>query len=128
MLVLAHANNSAPKPVTWPDKVTVSHVLVNMPQLDSTSLQFRVYMYSMKHQRLVAKCYEEITIYDYKKAKKTTLPPHLVGLLQDLFKKQVDVGIRTDAFIRAAEDRLRMMEKLPDKPQTENEEADVKEE
>ena len=82
-------------------------------------------MYSTRHKRLVAKCYEEITIYDYKRAKKTTLPPHLVHLLQGMFKRQVEVGTRTKSLVRAVERYIRTMEQLPDKPEAEMNEVSL---
>ncbi|KAI1849504.1 hypothetical protein JX265_012755 [Neoarthrinium moseri] len=42
------------------------------------------------HRRIAARTEEDIVIYDYKAASKTTMPPFVLGVFQDTWQRQVD--------------------------------------
>lgn len=43
---------------------------------------------SHKHRRIAARTYEDVAIYDYRKAKKTVLPDFMLDVLRDTWQKQ----------------------------------------
>ncbi|KAG0138675.1 thioesterase-like superfamily-domain-containing protein [Tuber indicum] len=57
-------------PIEWPDKVTVYHKL---SEVGDSSFTLGVIILSEKHQRLAARCMEDIVVYNYKP--KGTSPP-----------------------------------------------------
>ncbi|KAI9172639.1 Thioesterase/thiol ester dehydrase-isomerase [Paramyrothecium foliicola] len=97
-------------PVTFPDQITVVHQLTKEPDLDSTSLQFRVAMYSERHKREVARCWEDIVIYDYRRAKKATLEPHFIERLRLMYALQMQAKKDTDAILAPIFERVADLE------------------
>lgn len=76
------------QPVTFPDQINVVYKLAQAPEANSTSLFLEAAIYSSRNRRLAAKCYEELVVYNYRKAERATLPPWLYAGLRDVWKMQ----------------------------------------
>ncbi|KAI1259415.1 thioesterase-like superfamily-domain-containing protein [Xylariaceae sp. FL1019] len=68
-------------PVTYPDTFSAYHKLSLKPEDTHTSLFLEGIIFSHRHQRVAARLTEDIAIYDYTKASKTTLPAFTLGPL-----------------------------------------------
>ncbi|KAA8568486.1 hypothetical protein EYC84_007517 [Monilinia fructicola] len=78
-------------PLTWPDHISVYHKLSHAPNdhiPPSGSFKLEVLIVSELHQRVAARCVEEIVTYDYKKGKKEALQPWLVDALTKTWEEQ----------------------------------------
>ncbi|KFA77645.1 hypothetical protein S40288_02696, partial [Stachybotrys chartarum IBT 40288] len=75
-------------PVTFPDQINVVYKLTQAPKADSTSLFLEAAIYSSRNRRLAAKCYEELVVYNYRKAERATLPSWLYAGLRDVWNMQ----------------------------------------
>jgi hypothetical protein len=74
--------------VTFPDQINVVYKLTQAPKADSTSLFLEAAIYSSRNRRLAAKCYEELVVYNYRKAERATLPSWLYAGLRDVWNMQ----------------------------------------
>jgi hypothetical protein len=74
--------------MTSPDTVSAYHRLSVRPEADHTSLFLDCFIFSHKHRRVAARTTEEVAIYDYREARKTTLPNFALGVLQDTWQRQ----------------------------------------
>lgn len=74
--------------MTYPDNVTVMHRLVQRPDYHSDRLFFDVIIYSERHQRAAAKCFEDVAVYDYRAGKKSPLQAHVVDELREIYDLQ----------------------------------------
>lgn len=74
--------------MTYPDKVTVMHKLVDKPDYTSDKIILEAVAYSERHQRLAARFIEDIAVYDYRLGKKAPLKPFMVEELQKMFEMQ----------------------------------------
>jgi hypothetical protein len=76
------------KPIKYPDRVTVLHKLRSKPKADTDHFILDVLIVSELHRRVAARCVEDIVIYDYKAAKKSSMEPFMVERLQETFELQ----------------------------------------
>ncbi|KAJ4348518.1 uncharacterized protein N0V89_009895 [Didymosphaeria variabile] len=76
------------KPIKYPDRVTVLHKLRSKPKADTDHFILDVLILSELHRRVAARCVEDIVIYDYKAAKKSSMKPFMVEKLQETFELQ----------------------------------------
>lgn len=99
-------------PMTYPDRVTVFHKLRSMPETHHDAFMLDVLMFSERQRRPVARCVEDIVIYDYRKGAKTTLEatPFALKAFQDTFALQEAAAIINRGRARSIEDRVRMLE------------------
>lgn len=101
-------NHCSIKPLTYPDRVTVLHKLSMKPGVDSDIISLDAAIYSEKYQRLAAKCVEEIVVYDYKAAKRTSLRDFMVDDLVKTYdlqqKNQMEMEERVLDMERVLED------------------------
>jgi len=74
--------------MTSPDTVSAHHRLSIRPEADHTSLFLDCLIFSHKHRRAAARTTEEVAIYDYREARKTTLPSFALSVLQDTWQRQ----------------------------------------
>lgn len=76
----------------YPDHITVFHKLAHEPKKDLDSLYFDVVVLSEKHQRIAARLFEDVALYDYPKAKRVTLAslPFLSDALTEQWRRQKD--------------------------------------
>ncbi|EEY14897.1 conserved hypothetical protein [Verticillium alfalfae VaMs.102] len=75
-------------PMAYPDQVTVVYKLAERPTYASDHLKLDALLLSEQHRRVAARCIEEVTIYDYRAAKKAVLPPHMVDRLAETYELQ----------------------------------------
>ena len=97
--------------MVYPDKISVYHKLRSKPEGDPAPSSFYLDCIVLSHQqrRMACRLEEDIVIYDYKKAGKTSMP----GFMLELFEKtwqlqeQATVDARTRIFgLQAAVERL----------------------
>ncbi|KAI1809174.1 thioesterase-like superfamily-domain-containing protein [Poronia punctata] len=98
-------------PMTAPDKVSAYHRLSIRPEAEHTSLFLDCAIYSHRHRRVAARTAEEVTIYDYRKASKTTLPDFALETLQDLWEKQQQQAVWARERIWTLLDEVERLEK-----------------
>ncbi|RAL58530.1 hypothetical protein DID88_003978 [Monilinia fructigena] len=78
-------------PITWPDHISVYHKLSFAPNdktASSGSFKLEVLIVSELHQRVAARCFEEIVTYDYERGKKEVLQPWLLDALAKTWEEQ----------------------------------------
>ncbi|KAI1308921.1 thioesterase-like superfamily-domain-containing protein [Xylaria venustula] len=75
-------------PMTTPDTISAYHRLRNCPEETHTSLILDCIILSHRHRRIAARTFEDVAIYDYRKAKKTVLPDFMLGVFRDRWRKQ----------------------------------------
>ncbi|KAI0157783.1 thioesterase-like superfamily-domain-containing protein [Xylariaceae sp. FL1272] len=80
-------------PVTYPDTFSAYHKLSIKPEREHTSLFLEGIIFSHRHQRVAARLTEDITIYDYQKGVKTTLPTFTLGPLDVTWYNQEEAII-----------------------------------
>lgn len=85
--------------MTYPDRVSVYHKLRDAPLPESTSLVLDAIVLSHKHRRAAAKIEEDVVIYDYRKAAKTTWPAFMRDVLAATFRAQEAERARASARI-----------------------------
>jgi acyl-CoA thioesterase FadM len=77
-LILKSIKTDYKLPIVYPDSVTVLHKLLAKPTTESTNVNMEVVIISHSHQRVAARCFEDIVIYDYQAGKPTSLHPYMV--------------------------------------------------
>ncbi|KAM0424164.1 hypothetical protein ACHAPT_010533 [Fusarium lateritium] len=89
-LILRSIQTDYKFPVTHPDQISVYHKILEPPTLDSDHIRLEAIIMSETHRRVAARCYEDIVIYDYKRAEKTTLKEYQVKDLANIYRSQQD--------------------------------------
>lgn len=76
--------------MTYPDRVTVFMKLRQLPEASHDSFGLDVLMLSERLRRPVARCVEDIVMYDYRNSKKATLgdTPFALNAFCDTFRLQ----------------------------------------
>jgi acyl-CoA thioesterase FadM len=97
-------------PMSWPDKISVYHKLHSRPDENTASMMLDVMILSEAKQRPAARCLEDVVVYDYKVAKKTSLPLYMLEQFQLTWELQEQARQRGLAAISGMEDRLRSIE------------------
>ncbi|RYP52863.1 hypothetical protein DL769_010600 [Monosporascus sp. CRB-8-3] len=69
-------------------KISVYHKLRALPEASDTSLILDCVILSHRHRRAAATTEEDVVIYDYKEAKKTTMPPFVLDVFRDTWRLQ----------------------------------------
>ncbi|KAI0977105.1 thioesterase-like superfamily-domain-containing protein [Xylaria arbuscula] len=75
-------------PMTTPDTISAYHRLRICPEETHTSLILDCIILSHRHRRIAARTFEDVAIYDYRKAKKTVLPDFMLDVFRDRWRKQ----------------------------------------
>ncbi|CAI6096530.1 unnamed protein product [Clonostachys chloroleuca] len=75
-------------PLFYPDNITVLHRLVNRPDKDTEKILMEAVIISNEKQRVAARCYEELVVYDYRIGQRTNLRPFMVEALQETYDLQ----------------------------------------
>lgn len=75
-------------PMTYPDTISAYHKLRSQPSATDTSLVLDCIILSHLHRRVAARTEEDIVIYDYGAAQKTSVPPFALGAFQDVWRRQ----------------------------------------
>ncbi|KAI8624368.1 thioesterase-like superfamily-domain-containing protein [Xylariaceae sp. FL1651] len=75
-------------PMTYPDTISAYHKLRSCPTSTDTSLILDCVIISHRHRRVAARTAEDVAIYDYREARKTTLPSFVLDVLQSTWQRQ----------------------------------------
>jgi hypothetical protein len=105
------ATTTLKQPMTAPDWISVYHRLRTEPEKTDTALSLDCVILSHTHRRVAARTFEEVSIYDYRVAKPTTLPPFMLATLRDLWRRQEEQAIRAKARIWQLLGEVRSLEK-----------------
>jgi hypothetical protein len=97
--------------MTFPDHVSVYHKLASEPTSSTDFFVLDVLMLSELHQRPVARCVEDIVVYDYKQGKKIPLRPFMADAFKDTWRLQEESKKRNSDRVTSILDRLRSIEK-----------------
>ena len=97
-------------PMNWPDKICVYHKLQSEPNEKTASMLLDVMILSEAKQRPSARCLEDVVVYDYKAAAKTSLPPFMLEQFQKTWQLQQAAKEEGVAQIRRIEERVRSLE------------------
>ena len=100
------------QPMTWPDRISVYHKLRSRPTETTDSMLLDVMVLSEVRQRPAARCLEDCVTYDYRRGRKTTLPPWMLEQLQKTFDLQELAKSENSGRIRGLFDRVRALERL----------------
>ncbi|KAK0636383.1 thioesterase-like superfamily-domain-containing protein [Bombardia bombarda] len=100
-------------PMVYPDKISVYHKLRVKPEGTPAPSAFMLdcIVLSHQHKRVAAKLEEDIVVYDYKKAGKTSMPPFMVDLFHDTYRLQQDEMIKARTRIWDLIEAVRTLEK-----------------
>lgn len=98
-------------PMTWPDKISVYHKLRSMPSGSTSNIILDVLVMSEARQRPAARCLEDVVVYDYQQARKTTLEPFMLKQFQKTFKLQEEAKHANTRKIRQLLEEVRGLEK-----------------
>lgn len=98
--------------MTYPDRVTVFHKLQSLPEGNHDSFKLDVIMLSEKHRRPVARCVEDIVMYDYRTGSKTTLAsaPFLLEAFRKTFALQEGGATANRKLAGSVTERVRALE------------------
>ncbi|KAI1352111.1 thioesterase-like superfamily-domain-containing protein [Xylaria sp. FL0043] len=75
-------------PMTAPDVISAYHRLRIRPEESHTSLMLECIILSHTHRRVAARTIEDVSIYDYREAKKTVLPDFMIDVFNNTWRKQ----------------------------------------
>ncbi|KAI0814321.1 thioesterase-like superfamily-domain-containing protein [Xylaria sp. FL0064] len=75
-------------PMTAPDAISAYHRLRIRPEESHTSLILECIILSHTHRRVAARTIEDVSIYDYREAKKTVLPDFMIDVFHKTWRKQ----------------------------------------
>ncbi|KAK4162791.1 thioesterase-like superfamily-domain-containing protein [Cladorrhinum sp. PSN259] len=84
-------------PMVYPDKISVYHKLRTQPKADPvapSNFMLDCIVLSHQHRRVSAKLEEDIVVYDYKAARKTSMPDFMVALFNETWKLQEAEEVR----------------------------------
>ncbi|KAK0727472.1 thioesterase-like superfamily-domain-containing protein [Lasiosphaeria miniovina] len=83
-------------PMVYPDNISVYHKLRTKPERDAAPSAFMLdcVILSHQHRRIAARLEEDIVIYDYKAARKASMPPFMLDLFAETYKLQVEETAR----------------------------------
>lgn len=95
----------------FPDHISVYHKLSSEPSESTDAFSLHVLVLSELHQRPAARLEEDCALYDYKKNKKTSMPPWMAGVLQETWRLQEEAKRVNSARVRSLLDQVRQLEK-----------------
>ncbi|KAM7218277.1 hypothetical protein V8F06_006340 [Rhypophila decipiens] len=83
-------------PMVYPDKISVYHKLRSKPEGEPAPSAFMLdcIVLSHQHRRIAARLEEDIVVYDYRSAKKTSMPDFMVDLFARTYKMQQEEIVR----------------------------------
>ncbi|KJZ78679.1 hypothetical protein HIM_02070 [Hirsutella minnesotensis 3608] len=87
-LILRSIKTDYKLPITYPDNVTVLHKLSKNPEYGSDSIDLEAVIFSERHKRPAARCFEDIVVFDYRTAKRAPLADFMVDRLREVYKMQ----------------------------------------
>lgn len=87
------------------------HKLREEPAADADHFVLDVLIVSERHRRTAARCVEDVVVYDYKTARKSTLPRFMVEQFRDAFALQEQAKEANLDGVRRLLQRVRELEK-----------------
>ncbi|KAK3326221.1 thioesterase-like superfamily-domain-containing protein [Apodospora peruviana] len=87
---------SHPFPLVYPDKISVYHKLRVKPEGEPAPSAFMLdcIVLSHQHRRVAAKLEEDIVVYDYRVAKKASMPQFMVDVFDETYRLQQEETVR----------------------------------
>lgn len=100
-------------PMTWPDHISVFHKLRQRPEKEGTASSFvlDVVIVSERHQRVAARCEEDIVVYDYREGRKKGMEGWMVDAFRGTWEEQEAERERVSRRVEEVEDVVRRLEK-----------------
>jgi len=98
-------------PMLWPDRIFVYHKLQAKPNEETATMLLDVMILSEAKQRPAAKCLEDVVVYDYKAAAKTSLPPFMLEQFRHTWSLQESAKEKALAQVDRIEEQIRHLEK-----------------
>lgn len=99
--------------MTYPDNVTVYHKLTHDPESPHSSqyaFHLQAVILSESRQRPAARVHEDLVTYDYKRGKKTALPPFMLEQFKATWALQEQAKKFWQQRIADIENRVRTLE------------------
>ena len=97
-------------PMTWPDRICVYHKLRSKPDESTATMLLDVMILSEAKQRPAARCLEDVVVYDYKTAKKSSLPEFMLKQFVQTWELQEATKERNRLQINQIEQQVRYLE------------------
>lgn len=98
-------------PMSWPDRVSVYHKLQSPPSSSVDSFTLDVLILSERHQRAVARCVEDIVVYNYQRGQKTSLQPFMLEQFGQTWRAQEEAKRANSTKASELVERVRCLEK-----------------
>ena len=98
-------------PISWPDRVSVYHKLQSPPSSSLDSFTLDVLIVSERHQRVAARCVEDIVVYDYRRREKTDVQPFMLEQFHRTWRAQEKAEKVNTVRVSKLVDRVRRLEK-----------------
>ncbi len=98
-------------PMSWPDRVSVYHKLHSPPSSAVDSFTLDVLILSERHQRIVARCVEEIVVYNYRRGEKTSLQPFMLEQFGQTWRAQEEAKRENGTKASELVERVECLEK-----------------
>ncbi|RMD42649.1 hypothetical protein DV735_g2512, partial [Chaetothyriales sp. CBS 134920] len=98
-------------PMTWPDSISVYHKLRDRPTESSQSMILDVVILSEAKQRLAARALEDIAMYNYRTASKTSMPPFMLEQFEKTFELQEAAKRDNLQKVHSIDEKVRYLEK-----------------
>ena len=87
------------------------HKLRLKPEASHTSLILDCVILSHRHRRVAARTEEDVAIYDYRAGRKTTMPPFVLDVFRDTWRRQEEEAARARGRIRDLTAQVEALEK-----------------
>lgn len=99
--------------MVYPDKISVYHKLRGRPEGDPapSSIMLDCIVLSHQHRRVSCRLEEDIVVYDYRAARKASMPDFMVDLFQETWKLQEDETLRARSRVWELIDSVERLEK-----------------
>lgn len=113
-LILRGLNMEYKFPMRFPDKVSVYHRLIST---GDDSFKLGAIILSEKHQRVSAKCTEDIVVYNYQPSNplqnpgKVAIPPFMEKVFKEIFHAQEKAARDAEEEMADIEERLNVLER-----------------
>lgn len=97
--------------MTWPDRISVYHKLRSRPTPSTDAMVLDVMILSEVRQRPAARCLEDCVVYNYRTARKASLPPWMLDQFEKTFDLQEVAKRENGAKIEGLLGRVEALEK-----------------
>lgn len=97
--------------MVWPDQISIYYRLQSAPQPSSDSFDAEIIILSQRHQRIAARCWESLVMYDYRQGRKMPLRPFMIQQFSDTWKAQEKAKAKSELRARELMMRVKSLEK-----------------